>query len=45
VLAAIPELRNPKVTSLSPVEIYRCLRLKVWDVNQQKMVALDGSAK
>jgi omega-6 fatty acid desaturase (delta-12 desaturase) len=45
VLAAIPELRNPKVTSLNPVEIYRCLRLKVWDAKQQKMVALDGSAK
>lgn len=41
VLQAIPELRNPKVTTLNPIEIYRCLRLKVWDVKQQKMVALD----
>jgi omega-6 fatty acid desaturase (delta-12 desaturase) len=45
VLAAIPELRNPKVTSLSPAEIYRCLRLKVWDVRQQKMVALDEAER
>lgn len=45
VLAAIPELRNPKVTSLSPVEIYRCLRLKVWDVKQQRMVALDEAER
>lgn len=43
VLQAIPELRNPKVTTLNPIEIYRCLRLKVWDVKQQKMVGLDGS--
>ena len=40
VRAAIPELQNPKTTSLHPVEIVRCLRLKVWDVEAQKMVAL-----
>ena len=44
VLEAIPELRNPKITTLGPLEVLRCLRLKVWDVQQQKMVALDGSA-
>lgn len=38
---AIPELQNPKVTSLNPIDIYRCLRLKVWDVKQQKMVGLE----
>jgi omega-6 fatty acid desaturase (delta-12 desaturase) len=35
---AIPELQSPKITSLSPVEIYRCLRLKVWDTERQQMV-------
>ncbi len=35
---AIPELQNPKTTSLHPVEILRCLRLKVWDVDAQRMV-------
>jgi acyl-lipid omega-6 desaturase (Delta-12 desaturase) len=34
----IPELQNPKVTSLSPADILRCLRLKVWDVDAQRMV-------
>jgi omega-6 fatty acid desaturase (delta-12 desaturase) len=34
----IPELRNPKTTSLSPADIFRCLRLKVWDVEKQRMV-------
>ncbi len=36
----MPEVRNPKTTSLNPVEIRRCLRLKVWDVDMQRMVGL-----
>ncbi|HKB92189.1 MAG TPA: fatty acid desaturase [Opitutaceae bacterium] len=40
VLKAIPELQRPKTTSLNPVEIVRCLRLKVWDVESQRMVGL-----
>lgn len=36
----IRELQQPKVTSLSPLDIYRCLRLKVWDVQSQTMVGL-----
>ena len=40
VKAALPELQQPKVTSLHPVEIFRCLRLKVWDVEAQRMVSL-----
>ena len=35
---AIPELQSPKVTSLNPIEIYRCLRLKVWDTERQAMI-------
>ena len=37
-LKDIPELQQPKTTSLSPVEIFRCLRLKVWDVEAQRMI-------
>jgi omega-6 fatty acid desaturase (delta-12 desaturase) len=37
---AFPELDTPKTTSLSPAEIIRCLRLKVWDVEKQQMVEL-----
>lgn len=40
VLTAIPELTYPKTTSLHPWEIFRCLRLKVWDVETQRMVSL-----
>ena len=40
VTAEIPELKSPKTTSLHPMEILRCLRLKVWDVESQKMVGL-----
>ncbi|MDB6135531.1 MAG: fatty acid desaturase [Verrucomicrobiales bacterium] len=38
---ALPELQNPKTTSLNPLDIIRCLRLKVWDVEKQRMVGLD----
>lgn len=41
----IPELRTPKVTSLHPAEILRCLRLKVWDVETQRMVGLRPIAR
>lgn len=39
-MAALPELMNPKRTSLNPLEIFRCLRLKVWDVENQRMIGL-----
>jgi omega-6 fatty acid desaturase (delta-12 desaturase) len=40
VMAAIPELQTPRTTSLHPMEIVRCLRLKVWDAEAQHMVSL-----
>jgi omega-6 fatty acid desaturase (delta-12 desaturase) len=40
VMREIPELRSPKTTSLHPMEIFRCLRLKVWDVDAQRMVTV-----
>lgn len=42
VQAALPELQNPKKTSLSPLEIVRCLKLKVWDVEAQRMVGVQN---
>ena len=40
VLNGIEELQEPKTTSLDPMEIFRCLRLKVWDVESQQMIGL-----
>ena len=40
VAKTMPELKTPKTTSLHPMEIFRCLRLKVWDVEAQQMVGL-----
>jgi len=40
VIREIPELGSPKTTSLLPADILRCLRLKVWDVEAQRMVSL-----
>lgn len=38
-MAAIEELGNPGVTSLLPWDIYQCMRLKLWDVEEQKLVS------
>ena len=38
-LAIIEELGNPGVTSLLPWDIYQCMRLKLWDVEEQKLVS------
>ncbi len=45
VMAAMPELQSPKTTSFHPLEIVRCLRLKVWDVGAQRMTGLPTVAK
>ena len=37
---AMPEFQNPKTSSLMPSEIIRCLRLKVWDPEQNRMLSL-----
>ena len=42
VMRALPELQQPRATSLSPAEIFRCLRLKLWDAEAQRMVGLKG---
>ena len=39
-LREMPELQTAKTTSLHPLEIFRCLRLKVWDVEAQRMIGL-----
>lgn len=44
VFREMPELQQPKTTSLHPLEIARCLRLKIWDSDQQKLVALKDVA-
>lgn len=39
-MAAIPELQTAKVTTLKPADIIACLRLKLWDPGQNKMIPL-----
>jgi omega-6 fatty acid desaturase (delta-12 desaturase) len=39
-MRSLPELQQAKRTSLSPSEILRCLRLKVWDPEQKRMLSL-----
>jgi len=40
VMKKFPEFQHPHTTSLSPAEIWRCLRLKLWDVEKHRMVGL-----
>lgn len=37
-MAAIPELQNPRKTSLSPKDIIACFRQKLWDPELNRMV-------
>src|SRR4030095_11112771 len=36
----LPELQQAKITKLTPREMYRCLKLKVWDPSQNRMLKL-----
>jgi len=40
VMASIPELQEAKTTTLSPLDIMACFRLKVWDPNTNSMVGI-----
>jgi acyl-lipid omega-6 desaturase (Delta-12 desaturase) len=39
-MAKIPELQKTNVTRLTPLEIIKCLRLKLWDPRLNKMITL-----
>ena len=41
-MRGIPDVQHPKVTSLSISDIRKCLGLKVWDVERQCMVGVQG---
>lgn len=38
VYKALPDLQKAKRTSLAPGDVLRCLRLKVWNVDEQRLV-------
>jgi omega-6 fatty acid desaturase (delta-12 desaturase) len=37
---AVPEMRTAKTTSLKIKDIWACLKLKVWDFDNKKMVGV-----
>ena len=41
-MAGLKELQSPGVTALTPRGIYRCLRLKLWDPEQRRLVNFAG---
>lgn len=40
VMAKFPQLQNPKITTLNPTDIIRCVRLKVWDPEKNRMIGM-----
>jgi omega-6 fatty acid desaturase (delta-12 desaturase) len=42
-MAKLEKLQSPATTSLNPVDIYRCLRLKLWDPQRKRMVSFRGT--
>jgi omega-6 fatty acid desaturase (delta-12 desaturase) len=42
-MAGMEELQTPATTSLNPLDIYRCLRLKLWDPKQGRLVSFSGN--
>jgi acyl-lipid omega-6 desaturase (Delta-12 desaturase) len=42
-MAQVEELQSPGVTTLSPLGVYRCLRLKLWDPDRQRLVDFAGN--
>ncbi len=41
-MSGIKELQNPLTTTLMPWDMFRCVRLKLWDPKLQKLVPLSG---
>ena len=42
-MSGIKELQAPVTTSLRPIDIYRCFRLKLWDSSRDEMVTFRGA--
>jgi omega-6 fatty acid desaturase (delta-12 desaturase) len=42
-MAGLEELQTPATTSLNPLDIYRCLRLKLWDPDRGRLVSFGES--
>lgn len=40
VMHKIPEMKDVKITTLNPGDIASCLRLKIWDAENNKMISL-----
>lgn len=45
VMQAFPPLQKPGMTSLAIPDIYRCLRLKLWDPRSQRLMSFSEAAR
>ncbi|MCC5829531.1 MAG: fatty acid desaturase [Phycisphaeraceae bacterium] len=44
-MAAVPELQLPKKTTLLPHDIFRCLRLNLWDTERGELVTFQAARR
>ncbi|MGB7345524.1 MAG: fatty acid desaturase [Pirellulaceae bacterium] len=44
-MAGLQELQSPTVTTLHPLDIVRCLRLKLWDPSANRLLTFSEAAK
>lgn len=44
-MAGLKELQSPTATSLSPIDIFRCLRLKLWDPKQERLLTFREASR
>ncbi len=44
-MAGLQELQSPAVTTLSPLEIVRCLRLKLWDAADDRLLTFREASR
>jgi omega-6 fatty acid desaturase (delta-12 desaturase) len=40
VMKKMPEVQHPKITTMKPWDMWKCLKLKVWDSEKRKMISL-----
>ena len=43
-MAGIEEMQSPTTTSLHPLDIFRCLQLKLWDYENDRLVTFKEAA-
>ena len=44
-MKAIPELQDPVITTLTPADVVKCFRLKLWDPSTSRLVSFRDASR